>query len=98
MKLFNAIAAAAVIGTSFIATNPAKAERKYYSTCSITRISTGDTTYRKCNHEGARMLDGRHQVTRIYLDNGLVIQRDNRLWNYYGPDCFENSKDYKVCR
>ncbi|KZR64627.1 hypothetical protein PMIT1303_01673 [Prochlorococcus sp. MIT 1303] len=98
MKLFPSIATVAVIGASFITANPAEADQKYYSTCSITRISTGKTSYRKCNHEGARMLDGRHQVTRIYLDNGVEIYKDNRLWNYYSPDCFENSKDYKVCR
>ena len=100
MKFSNALAAAAVIGTLFIAVNHAKAEHKYYSTCSITRISTGETTYRKCNHEGSRMLDGRHQVTKIYLDNGVVAAKDDPrlLWNYYGPDCLENSKDYKVCR
>ena len=105
MKLFSSIAAS-VIGASFIIANPTEADQKYYSTCSITRISTGKTSYRRCNHEGARMLDGRHQVTRIYLDNGVEIYKDNRveiykdnrLWNYYGPDCYKNSKDYKVCR
>ena len=73
-------------------------ERNYDSTCSITRISTGETTYHKCDHYGARMMDGRHQVLRIYLDNGNEIYNDNRSWNYLGPDCFENGKDYKVCR
>ena len=98
MNLFCSIAAAAAaIAASFITANPAEADQKYYSTCSITRISTGKTSYRKCNHEGARMLDGRHQVTRIYLDNGVEIYEDGRLWDYYGPDCLKNSKDYKVC-
>ena len=72
MKLFSAIAAGAVIGASLIGLNPAKAERNYDSTCSITRISTGETTYRKCDHYGARMMDGRHQERLLweYVRNG----------------------------
>ena len=98
MKLINTLAAAAVIGSSFIAATPAESGQNFYSTCTIKQLSTGKTTHQKCNTEGARMLDGRHQVTRIYLDNGNVIQKDGRTWNYHGNDCFENGKDYIVCR
>ena len=97
MKFLNSIASS-LFWSSLVTAGIAKAQVEYDSTCSITRLSTGETTYRKCFTEGARMLDGRHQVTRIYLDNGNVIYEDNRVWNHKGTDCFENSKDYQVCR
>ena len=99
MKFFKAItASAAVISTSFMAVEPAESSQNFYSTCTIKRVSTGQVKHQKCNADGSRMLDGRHQVTRIFLENGNVIEKDGRAWNYYGPDCLENGKDYIVCR
>ena len=98
MKFFTTIVSAAVASTSFIAVNPAESSQSFHETCTIKRISTGETTYQRCNITGARMLDGRHQVIHIQLENGNAYEKDGRMWDYHGPDCLGNSRDYIICR
>ena len=97
MKVFTAISVATMLAASFAAVNPAESNQSYYATCTIKQISTGKVTHKKCNTMGARMLDGRHQVTEIQLSNGYTYRKDGRMWDYRGPDCL-GSRDYIICR
>jgi hypothetical protein len=107
MKLFNAIAAAAVIGTSFIAPNPAKAD---LGSADVTKPGTGSSgnSYQAWCGEKKENCKVRFSDGRLVVNNGNGIQRTQVINTYFErvcrryflglPDCFRHQfdKEYTI--
>ena len=95
-SIFSVICASIISGAF---ATPMRSEDYYWDTCSITEVQTEEISYQKCYHDGFRALDGSHQVSTIFLENGKEISEtpDRPIWSPSGSDCMINLY-WKVCR